>query len=142
MVFLSALSNPGWEVWVQATVSVLQKPPLPLSTFMLVSCLGNLAMSLAVDYHPFRERVIIHATESQIRYWDVGLRFECRFYHQLIYFQRKICLSLEQTYPIKTTYVMFADFVVILHSMMKVMQTSLHRSWKESMNLIHRTGKH
>ena len=43
MVFLSALSNPGWEVWVQATVSVLQKPPLPLSTFILVSCLGNLA---------------------------------------------------------------------------------------------------
>ena len=42
----------------------------------------------------------------------------------------------------KTTYVMFADFVVILHSMMKVMQISLHRSWKESMNLIHRTGKH
>ena len=58
MVFLSALSNPGWEVWVPATVSALQKPPLPLSTFILVSCLGNLAMSLAVDYHPLGGRVI------------------------------------------------------------------------------------
>lgn len=145
MVFLSALLNPGWEVWVPATVFVLQKPPLPLSTFILVSCLGNLAMSLTVDYHPFGGRVIFPITSCH-RKSDQVLRCRPQVWVQILpstyLFSKKDMLKFGANLSNKTTYVMFADFVVILHSTMKVMQISLHRSWKESMNLIHRTGKH